>query len=146
MFDRFTERAANIMHLARKEAQGLNHEYISTEHILLGIVKGPNGGAHNVLSELEVSSEEMKADLERTVQKDSSKVIFGQLPFTLQSKKVFERAYEYSVNELKNNYIGTEHLLYGLIQEPDGITGQVFFKYDLREDNVDKAVRKLSSQ
>ena len=116
MFDRFTDRARRVMGLARQEAQRFNHEYIGTEHILLGLIQEGSGVAANVLRNLDIDLDKIRREVEKIVQSGPSMVTMGQLPFTPRAKKVLELSVEEASN-LGHNYIGTEHLLLGLIRE-----------------------------
>ena len=109
MFDRFTDRARKVMGLARQEAQRLNHEYIGTEHILLGLVQEGSGVAANVLKNLDIDLRKVRQEVEKLVKTGPSMVTMGQLPFTPRAKKVLELALEEASN-LGHNYIGTEPL------------------------------------
>ncbi len=133
MFERFTERARKVMSLARQEAQRLNHEYIGTEHILLGLIQEGSGVAANVLKNLDVDPRKIRAEVERMVKPGSNVVQMGQLPFTPRAKKVLELALE-EANNLGHNYIGTEHLLLGLLREHDSVAAQALTALGLKLD------------
>lgn len=135
MFDRFTDRARKVMVLARDEAQRFSHEYIGTEHILLGLVREGSGTAANVLRNLGVDMNKIRREVERLVQHGPPMVTLGQLPSTPRAKKVFEFALA-EASELGHNYIGTEHLLLGLIREQDGIAAQVLCNIGLKLEEV----------
>ena len=135
MFDRFTDRARKVMGLARQEAQRLNHEYIGTEHILLGLVQEGSGVAANVLKNLDVDMRKVRAEVEKLVKTGPSMVTMGQLPFTPRAKKVLELALEEASN-LGHNYIGTEHILLGLIKEQDGKAAKVLTNLDVQLEQV----------
>ncbi len=135
MFDRFTDRARKVMGLARQEAQRLNHEYIGTEHILLGLVQEGSGVAANVLKNLDVDLRKVRAEVEKLVKAGPSMVTMGQLPFTPRAKKVLELALEEAGN-LGHNYIGTEHILLGLIKEQDGKAAKVLTNLGVQLDSV----------
>ncbi|MHC4390332.1 MAG: ATP-dependent Clp protease ATP-binding subunit [Planctomycetota bacterium] len=142
MFDRFTERARRVMGLARQEAQRFNHEYIGTEHILLGLIQEGSGVAANVLKNLDIDLDKIRREVEKIVQTGPSMVTMGQLPFTPRAKKVLELAVEEASN-LGHNYIGTEHLLLGLIRENEGVAAQVLLNLDLKLDDVREEVLEL---
>ncbi|MGE3163792.1 MAG: ATP-dependent Clp protease ATP-binding subunit [Planctomycetota bacterium] len=142
MFDRFTDRARKVMALARKEAQRFNHDFIGTEHILLGLVQEGSGVAANVLKNLEVDGNKIRGEIEKHVQSGPSMVTMGQLPFTPRAKKVLELSQE-EANELGHNYIGTEHLLLGLIRENDGVAAQVLMDLGIKLDDVKSEVLEL---
>ncbi len=142
MFDRFTDRARKVMALARKEAQRFNHDFIGTEHILLGLVQEGSGVAANVLKNLGVDGNKIRAEIEKHVQSGPSMVTMGQLPFTPRAKKVLELSQE-EANELGHNYIGTEHLLLGLIRENDGVAAQVLMDLTVKLEDVKSEVMEL---
>ena len=142
MFDRFTDRARKVMSLARQEAQRFNHQYIGTEHILLGLIQEGSGVAANVLRNLEVDPEKIRVEVEKIVQDGPTMVTMGQLPFTPRAKKVLELASEEASN-LRHNYIGTEHLLLGLIRENEGVAAQVLMNLNLKLDDVREEVLEL---
>ncbi len=135
MFDRFTDRARKVMGLARQEAQRLNHEYIGTEHILLGLVQEGSGVAANVLKNLDIDLRKVRQEVEKLVKTGPSMVTMGQLPFTPRAKKVLELALEEASN-LGHNYIGTEHILLGLIKEHDGKAAKVLTNLNVQLDSV----------
>ena len=142
MFDRFTDRARKVMALARKEAQRFNHDFIGTEHILLGLIQEGSGVAANVLKNLGVEISKIRSEIEKNVQSGPSMVTMGQLPFTPRAKKVLELSME-EANELGHNYIGTEHLLLGLIRENDGVAAQVLLDLNLKLEDVRFEVLEL---
>ena len=120
MFERFTDRARKVMALANQEAQRFNHEYIGTEHILLGLVKEGSGVGANVLKNLDVDLRKVRLEVEKLVKSGPDMVTMGKLPQTPRAKKVIEYAIEEARN-LNHNYVGTEHLLLGLLREHDGV-------------------------
>ena len=142
MFDRFTDRARKVMALARKEAQRFNHDFIGTEHILLGLIQEGSGVAANVLKNLDVEPNKIRGEIEKHVQTGPAMVSMGQLPFTPRAKKVLELSQE-EANELGHNYIGTEHLLLGLIREQDGVAAQVLLELGVKLDEVKSEVLEL---
>src|SRR3954451_4607755 len=109
MYERFTDRARKVMQLANQEAQRFNHEYIGTEHILLGLVKEGSGVAANVLKNLDIDLRKIRLEVQNIVQSGPDAVL-GKLPQTPRAKKVIEYAIEEARN-LNHNYVGTEHLL-----------------------------------
>jgi ATP-dependent Clp protease ATP-binding subunit ClpC len=135
MFDRFTDRAKKVMSFARQEAMKFNHEYIGTEHILLGLVQEGSGVAANVLKNMTVDLEKIRHEVEKIVKTGPSMVTMGQLPFTPRAKKVLELSLE-EASQLSHNYIGTEHLLLGLIRENEGIAAQVLMNLGVKLDDV----------
>jgi ATP-dependent Clp protease ATP-binding subunit ClpC len=145
MFERFTDRARKIMALANQEAIRLGHEYIGTEHILLGMIKEGSGIGAEVLKKLDIGLAQLRAETEKMVKKLPEKRT-GKLPQTPQAKKVIAYAIE-EARRLNHEYIGTEHILLGLIRDPDTVAGQVLHKSGLNLDRVrDKVVRILSEE
>jgi len=135
MFDRFTDRARKVMGLAKAEAQRLNHEYIGTEHILLGLVQEGSGVAANVLKQMNIDLKRIRNEIEKIVKGSPTMVTQGNLPFTPRAKKVLELAVEEASN-LGHNYIGTEHLLLGLIKENEGIAARVLLNLGVKLEEV----------
>jgi len=142
-----TDRARKVMELARQEAQRLNHEYIGTEHILLGLIKEGSGVAASVLSNLEVNLKGIRHEVEKMVPSGSNMATLGQkLPYTPRAKKVLELSFEEARN-LGHNYIGTEHLLLGLLRENDGVAAQVLLNLGLKlEDVRDEVLSFLNAE
>jgi ATP-dependent Clp protease ATP-binding subunit ClpA len=124
MFERFTDRARKVMALANQEAQRFNHEYIGTEHILLGLVKEGSGVGANVLKNLDVDLRKVRLEVEKLVKSGPTWSRWASCPQTPRAKKVIEYAIEEARN-LNHNYVGTEHLLLGLLREQDGVAAQV---------------------
>src|SRR5437867_1646007 len=142
MYERFTDRARKVMQLANQEAQRLNHEYIGTEHILLGLVKEGSGVAANVLKNLDIDLRKIRLEIEKIVQSGPDMVTMGKLPQTPRAKKVIE----YSIEEARNlnhNYVGTEHLLLGLLREQEGVAAQVLMNLGLKLEDVREEVLNL---
>ena len=135
MFDRFTDRARKVMGLAKAEAQRLNHEYIGTEHILLGLVQEGSGVAANVLKNMNIDLKRIRTEIEKIVKGSPTMVTQGNLPFTPRAKKVLELAVE-EASTLGHNYIGTEHLLLGLIKENEGIAARVLLNLGVKLEEV----------
>ncbi len=135
MFERFTDRARKVMALANQEAQRFNHEYVGTEHILLGLVKEGQGVAANVLHNLGIDLKKIRLEVEKIVKSGPDMVTMGKLPQTPRAKKVIEFAIEEARN-LGHNYVGTEHLLLGLLREHDGVAAQVLMNLGLKLDEV----------
>ncbi len=142
MFERFTDRARKVMALANQEAQRFNHEYIGTEHILLGLVKEGSGVGANVLKNLDVDLRKVRLEVEKLVKAGPEMVTMGKLPQTPRAKKVIEYAIEEARN-LNHNYVGTEHLLLGLLREHDGVAAQVLMNLGLKLDQVREEVLNL---
>jgi len=142
MFDKFTDRARKVIALARQEAERLNNDYIGTEHVLMGLIKEGSGVASNILENLSVDPDKVLFEIEKIVQPGTNMVTMGQLPFTPRTKKMLE----YSLEEMRNlghNYIGTEHLLLGLIRENDSEAAQVMISMGIELDKVRKEVLKI---
>src|SRR5580700_2752204 len=142
MFERFTDRARKVMALANQEAQRFNHEYIGTEHILLGLVKEGSGVGANVLKNLDVDLRKIRNEVEKLVKSGPDMVTMGKLPQTPRAKKVIEYAIEEARN-LNHNYVGTEHLLLGLLREHDGVAAQVLMNLNLKLEEVREEVLNL---
>ena len=142
MFERLTDRARKVMALANQEAQRLNHEYIGTEHILLGLVKEGSGVGANVLKNLDIDLRKVRIEVEKLVKTGPEMVTMGKLPQTPRAKKVIEYAIEEARN-LNHNYVGTEHLLLGLLREHDGVAAQVLMNLGLKLEEVREEVLNL---
>jgi len=142
MFERFTDRARKVMALANQEAQRFNHEYIGTEHILLGLVKEGSGVGANVLKNLDVDLRKVRLEVEKLVKRGPDMVTMGKLPQTPRAKKVIEYAIE-EARSLNHNYVGTEHLLLGLLREQEGVAAQVLMNLGLRLEEVREEVLNL---
>ncbi len=142
MYERFTDRARKVMQLANQEAQRFNHEYIGTEHILLGLVKEGSGVAANVLKNLDIDLRKIRLEVEKIVQAGPDMVTMGKLPQTPRAKKVIEYAIEEARN-LNHNYVGTEHLLLGLLREQEGVAAQVLINLGLKLEDVREEVLNL---
>ena len=136
MYERFTDRARNVMHLANKQALRLHHEYIGTEHILLGLIKEGAGVASVIFRNLDIDSETVRLEVEKIlVAGGLGPRKWRKLPQTPRANKVIEYALE-EARRLNINYVGTEHVLLGLLREKDGVAGQVLAKFGLTTDNV----------
>jgi ATP-dependent Clp protease ATP-binding subunit ClpC len=142
MFNRFTERARKVILLAKEEAKRFNHDYIGTEHILLGLVREGEGVAAAVLASFGLTPDKIRIEVEKLVQPGPTTVISGDLPFTPKAKKVMELATE-EARSLGHNYIGTEHLLLGLIREGEGVASQVLMNLGLELEKVREEVMNL---
>jgi ATP-dependent Clp protease ATP-binding subunit ClpC len=142
MFERLTDRARKVMALANQEAQRFNHEYIGTEHILLGLVKEGSGVGANVLKNLDIDLRKVRLEVEKLVKSGPDMVTMGKLPQTPRAKKVIEYAIEEARN-LNHNYVGTEHLLLGLLREHDGVAAQVLMNLGLKLEEVREEVLNL---
>ena len=143
MFERFTDRARRVVVLAQSEARLLNHNYIGTEHILLGLIQEGEGVAASALESLGIPLDTARAQVEEIIGQGQFAPT-GHIPFTPRAKKVLE----YSLREAKqlgHNYIGTEHILLGLIREGDGVGAQVLQKLGADFQGVRQAVIGLLS-
>jgi len=136
MFDRFTDRAREVLKLAREEAQKLNHGYMGTEHLLLGLLAEGKGVAATVLNTLKVDENKVRDEVSKIVGKGVPEdMVHGSLPFTPRGKKALELATE-EASTLKHHYVGTEHLLLGLIREHDGVAAQALMSVGLKLEEV----------
>ena len=143
MFERFTERARQVVVLAQEEARTLKHNYIGTEHILLGLLREEEGLAARVLEGLEITVEDVRAQVIRIVG-SGEEVTSGQIPFTPRAKKVLELALREALS-LGNNYIGTEHILLGLVRENEGVAARILADFDADSEKIrNEIIRMLS--
>ena len=143
MFERFTERARQVVVLAQEEARTLKHNYIGTEHILLGLLREEEGLAARVLESLDITVERVRAQVVRIVG-SGEEVTSGQIPFTPRAKKVLELALREAMN-LGHNYIGTEHILLGLVSENEGVAARILLDCDAGAQTVrNEVIRMLS--
>ncbi len=141
-YERFTDRARKVMQLANQEAQRFNHEYIGTEHILLGLVKEGSGVAANVLKNLDIDLRKIRLEVEKLVRSGPDLVTMGRLPQTPRAKKVIEYSME-EARTLNHNYVGTEHILLGLLREQEGVAAQVLMNLGLKLEEVRREVLNL---
>jgi ATP-dependent Clp protease ATP-binding subunit ClpC len=126
MFERFTDRARRVVVEAQGEARTLNHDYVGTEHILLGLIREGNGTGTKALESLGISLDTVRQQVQE-ITGQGRHALSGHIPFTPQAKKVLELALAES-KALGHHYIGTEHILLGLIREGDGVAAQVLVK------------------
>ena len=141
MFDKFTNRAKQVIKLAKKEAQRLNHNYLGTEHVLLGLLKLGQGIAVNVLRNLNLDYDTVRTEVERLVGFGPEIQVYGDPALTGKVKKVFEFANEEAA-ALNHNYVGTEHLLLALLRQTDGVAAQVLENLNVNLKDVRKEVLK----
>lgn len=141
MFDKFTNRAKQVIKLAKKEAQRLNHNYLGTEHVLLGLLKLGQGIAVNVLRNLNLDYETVRTEVERLVGFGPEIQVYGDPALTGKVKKVFEFADE-EATALNHNYVGTEHLLLALLRQTDGVAAQVLENLNVNLKDIRKEVLK----
>jgi ATP-dependent Clp protease ATP-binding subunit ClpC len=139
LFQRFTERARQVIVLAQDEARALKHDYIGTEHILLGLLREEEGVAARVLESLDITVEEVRAQVERVVGRGDADVGAGTIPFTPRAKKVLELALREALS-LGHNYIGTEHILLGLVRENEGVAAEILRDFDADAQTLRRAV------
>ena len=143
MFERFTERARQVVVLAQDEARTLKHNYIGTEHILLGLLREEEGLAARVLDSLDITVEEVRAQVARIIGQ-GEEVTAGQIPFTPRAKKVLELALREALS-LGHNYIGTEHILLGLVRENEGVAARILLDFDADDEKIrNEVIRVLS--
>ena len=135
MYERFTDRARKVFQQAIQEAIRFNHEHVGTEHILLGLLKEDSGVAAFVLKELDLDLHRIRLEIERLVQTGPDMVNLAKPPQTPRTKKVIENSMEES-RKLKHGYVGTEHLLLGLMREQEGVAGAVLANFGLTVDGV----------
>ena len=141
MFERFTDRARRVVVLAQDEARMLNHSYIGTEHILLALIDEGEGVAARALAEMEISLEAVRGEVEELVGQ-GQQAPSGHIPFTPQAKEVLQLSLREAV-QLGHNYIGTEHILLGLIREGEGVAAQVLVRLGADLNRVRQKVIEL---
>jgi hypothetical protein len=143
VFERFTERSRQVVVLAQDEARALRHNYIGTEHILLGLLREEEGLAARVLESLDITLEEVRAMVRRVVG-EGDEMTTGQIPFTPRAKKVLELSLREALG-LGHNYIGTEHILLGIVRENDGVAARVLLDFDADAEKIrNEVIRMLS--
>jgi ATP-dependent Clp protease ATP-binding subunit ClpC len=142
MSNRFTERAQRVILIAQEEAKRLNHDYVGTEHLLLGLIALGEGVAAQVLANLGVDLRRVRVEIEKMVGTGDNVMLLGEIPFTPRAKKVLELAVEEAQN-MGHNYVGTEHLLLGLIREEEGVAARVLENIGVRLDVVREEVISL---
>jgi ATP-dependent Clp protease ATP-binding subunit ClpA len=141
VFERFTERARQVVVLAQDEARGLRHNYIGTEHILLGLLREEEGLAARVLESLDITIEEVRAQVQRIVGQ-GEEAATGQIPFTPRAKKVLELSLKEAL-AMNHNYIGTEHVLLGLVRENEGVAARILLDFDADSEKVRSEVIRM---
>ncbi|MEA1963859.1 MAG: ATP-dependent Clp protease ATP-binding subunit, partial [Candidatus Aerophobetes bacterium] len=150
MFNRFTERARRVVLLAREEAKRLGHDYLGTEHILLGLIREGEGVGAVALQNLGIDLAQVRTEVEKAVGRGGGILFLGQIPFTPRAKKVLELAVA-EAKEMGHNYVGTEHILLGLIREGEGVASQILTNlgadlHKVREEVHNLLDEKVSSQ
>ena len=143
MFERFTERARQVVVLAQDEARALKHNYIGTEHILLGLLREEEGLAARVLESLDITVEEVRAQVARIVGV-GNEVTTGQIPFTPRAKKVLEVALREALS-LGHNYIGTEHILLAIVRENEGVAAGILLDLGADAEKIRTEIIRLLS-
>ena len=143
MFEQFTERARQVVVLAQEEARALRHEYIGTEHILLGLLREEEGLAARVLESLDITVERVSVQVVR-IAGVGEEVGSGQIPFTPRAKKVLELALREALS-LGHNFIGTEHILLGLVRENEGVAARILVDFDADSEKIRKEVIRMLS-
>jgi ATP-dependent Clp protease ATP-binding subunit ClpA len=143
VFERFTDRSRRVVVLAQEEARMLNHNYIGTEHILLGLVHEAEGVAAKALDSMSISLESIRREVQDIIGVGQAAPT-GHIPFTPRAKKVLELSLREAL-QLGHNYIGTEHILLGLVREGEGVAAQVLQKLGADLDRVRQAVIQLLS-
>ena len=141
MFERFTDRARRVVVLAQEEARLLNHNYIGTEHILLGLIHEGEGVAAKALEQLGISLEAVRTQVEEIIGHGGSSPS-GHIPFTPRAKKVLELSLREAL-QLGHNYIGTEHILLGLIHEGEGLAAQVLSEMEVELERTRQEIVEL---
>ena len=142
MFKRFTERARRVIILAREEAELYRHEYLGTEHILQGVIKDGGGIAVAIIHKTGTDLTQLKKELEKNLPRSSSSLIIGDIPFTSRAKKILEFAVE-EARSLNHNYIGTEHLLLGLLKEKEGVACRILNGFGVYFDDVKEKIVEM---
>ncbi len=143
-FDRFTERVRRVLLLAKEEASRLNHDYIGTEHLLLGLIREGGGVAAAILAEINVNLEELREQTERFVSREGVGTPSSDAPLTVRARRVLELAAE-EARSMEHNYVGTEHLLLGLIREGEGTAAQILVSMGATYPRVKKVTMRLLS-
>jgi ATP-dependent Clp protease ATP-binding subunit ClpC len=144
VFERFTERAKQVVVLAQEEARALKHNYIGTEHILLGLLREEEGLAARVLESLDVTVEEVRAQVARIIGPGDEPIVSGQIPFTPRAKKVLELSLREALS-LKHNYIGTEHILLGLVRENEGVAARILLDFGADAEKIRNEIMRVLS-
>jgi ATP-dependent Clp protease ATP-binding subunit ClpA len=146
MYERFSASARRVMQLANREAQRFNHEYIGTEHVLLGLIQVA-GVATDVLHNLDIDLRRIRLEVEKLIQRGSYRVTMGKLPTTPAAKRAIEYAMEEAAMEeawkLKHNQVDTEHFLLGIMREDGGVAGQILMNLGLRIEEARKEIEKV---
>jgi ATP-dependent Clp protease ATP-binding subunit ClpC len=143
LFERFSERARQVVVLAQDESRALGHDYIGTEHILLGVLREEEGIGARVLESLDITVEEVRAQVVRVVG-TGDETPTGQIPFTPRAKKVLELSLREAL-ALGHNYIGTEHVLLGIVREHEGVAARILLELGADAETIrNEVIRALS--
>ena len=142
MFERFDERARQVLVLAQDESRTLKHNYIGTEHVLLGLLRDHDTIAARVLDSLDITVEEVRAQIRRIVG-EGDEVTSGQIPFTPRAKKVLELSLREALSR-GDDYIGTEHLLLGIAAEQEGVAARILLDFDVDHRTIRREVDHAS--
>ena len=143
MFERFTERARHVIVLAQEESRALKHNYIGTEHVLMGLLREEEGLAARVLDSLNITLEEVRTQVARIV--GEGDYAPAQVPFTPRAKKVLELALQEAMS-LGHNYIGTEHILLGLVRENEGVAARILRDFDADDEKIRAEIHGLMAR
>lgn len=141
MFERFTERARKVVYLAQQEAARLGHNVVGTEHLLLGLVAEGDGVAAKAMENLDIHLDKIRQEVEKIIGSGEMNP-FGEIPFTPRAKRVLELAVDEG-RQMGHNYVGTEHILLGLIREGEGVAAQVLKNLGADLDKVRREVLNL---
>src|SRR3970040_543874 len=142
MLEKFTERGRKVIIFAKEEAERRQNDYLGTEHLLLAILREEDGLPVAILKKMGLTIEELRMEIERNLPVGTNLLTFGDIPFTPRAKKVLELAIE-EARLLGHNYVGTEHLLLGLIREGEGVAAQVLAELGVDRKRVREEVLKL---
>jgi ATP-dependent Clp protease ATP-binding subunit ClpC len=142
VFERFTERARQVVVLAQDEARALKHNYIGTEHLLLGLLREEEGLAARVLESFDITVEEVREQVKRLVGQGDEEIGTGQIPFTPRAKKVLELALSEALS-LGHNYIGTEHVLLGVVRENQGVAARILLDFDADAETIRNEIIRM---
>lgn len=143
MFERMTERAQRAIILGQEEARTLKHNYVGTEHLLLGLLREEEGLACRVLESLDLTTDEVRAQVKRIVG-EGDEVLGGQIPMTPRAKRVLELALREALS-LGHNYIGTEHILLGLVRENEGVAARILLDFDAGAEKIRSTIIRMLS-
>ena len=146
MYERFDDRLRKVMALANQEAQRFNQKYIGTEHVLIGLAKEGTGIGANVIKNLNIDLLKVRLEVEKRIKSGPEMVTMGKLPQTPRTKKAIEYAIEDARAVFNHNYVGTEHLLLGLLREQDGVAAQVLRSLGVEYERACDEIRSLLNE